>query len=300
ARVSQQSARRIVLSLFEWIRGDYTLDERVRAAHDVKLDWTVSDCLLEGGRSLAEKEDFASAIAPEDAVFTRPKTTGRLLLGGKLTPTESYVYSRIDMNVQLTDLSASTGLPEDECRRALVALISLGLVKVDRKTEDEGEPDEEDPADKVAEDISRMIHFFANADYYEVLGVTLRSSSADIKSAYYKLAKNYHPDRFRQPEQAEMKAKVEALFAKVTEAYETLNDTAKRALYDDRLRKGQPKRDQSPSMPLAQKPAPSVVHAAAVPKASGTTAPLSTNGAAMGSAASPSTAADSSGSDSAT
>jgi len=303
ARVSLESARKIVLSLFESTRGEYTFDERVRAAHEVKLDWTVSDCLLEGGRALAERAELANALAPEDAVFCKPKSTGRLLLGGKLNPTESYVYSRIDSNVHLEDLALSTGLPEDECRRAILALITLGLVKVEGKPgDDEAEPDEEDEADKLAEDVSRLIHFFTNADYYEVLGVTLRSTSAEIKSAYYKLAKKYHPDRFRQPEQAELKSKVEALFAKVTEAYETLSDTPKRALYDDRLRKGQPKRDQAPSSPLPGKtPSAPIAHAAAVPKRSNATGPLQSNGTSTASdSISTSASSDPAGPDAAT
>jgi curved DNA-binding protein CbpA len=295
ARVSLQSARKIIVSLFEWTRGDYTLDERVRAAHEVKLDWTAADCLLEGGRGLVEKEELANALAPDDAVLVRPKSTGRLLLGGRLSPSESYIYSRIETSVHLSELAGLTGLPEQECRGAVLALISLGLVKVDGKPVADDEPDEEDPADKIAEDISRIIHFFATADYYEVLGVTLRSSSAEIKSAYYKLAKKYHPDRFRQPEHAELRSKMEALFAKVTEAYETLNDHAKRALYDDRLRKGQPKRDTSPGVPLAPKTATPVAHAAAIPKPSRTTAPLQP---AVAPAVSASAVPDSTGSDS--
>jgi tetratricopeptide (TPR) repeat protein len=266
--------------------------------------------LLEGGRSLAEKEELANSIAPEYAVLTKPKSTGRLLLGGKLNSTESYVYSRIDTNIQLGELAALTGLADEDCRRAVLALISLGLVKVEGRIVDDVETDEGEPADKIVEDVSRMIHFFASADYYEVLGVTLRSSSAEIKTAYYKLAKKYHPDRFRQPEQADLRSKVEALFAKVTEAYETLSDTAKRALYDDRLRKGQPKREQVPSIPLAPRPAPPGAHAAAVPKPSRTTgallpgavpanaAPLHGAPAASASAISTSTPPDSTGADS--
>jgi curved DNA-binding protein CbpA len=298
AKVSQQSARKIIVSLFEWTRGDYTLDERVRAAHEVKLDWTASDCLLEGGRSLGEKEELAKALAPDDAVLIRPRSTGRLLLAGRLNPTESYIYSRIDSSVEVRELAGLTGLPEEECRRAVLALISLGLVKVDRKPDMDEEADGEDLSDKLAEEISRLIHFFATADYYEVLGVTLRSSSADVKSAYYQLAKKYHPDRFRQPEQAELRSKVEALFAKVTEAYETLNDHAKRALYDDRLRKGLPKREQPLSTPMASGgPAP-VAHAAAVPKPSRTTAPLPpTAPAASASAVSAGAGSDSIGPD---
>jgi len=300
ARMSLESARRIVISLFELTRGDYSFDERVRAAHEVRLDWTVSDCLLEGGRALAEKEELANIIAPPDAVFTKPRSTGRLLLSGKLNSTESYIYSRVDANVQLGDLAAETGLPEEECRRAVLALICLGLIKVEGKAADDGESEEEDAADKIAEDISRMIHFFTSADYYEVLGVTLRSSSADIKSAYYKLAKKYHPDRFRQPEQADLRSKVEALFAKVTEAYETLSDTAKRALYDDRLRKGQSKRDQSLSVPLPPRSTPPGAHAAAMPNQSRGTGPLSSNGSSIASAttAPASMASNSTGADS--
>jgi curved DNA-binding protein CbpA len=294
-RVSLESARRIIFSLFELTRGDYIFDERVRAAaHEVKLDWTVSDCLLEGGRALGRQEEIAIRLAPDDAVFVKPKSTGRLVLAGKLNPTESYIYSRIDTTVQLNELSMSTGLPEDECRRAVVALISLGMVKVEGKPSDDEEPVDEDPADKIAEDVSRLIHFFSNADYYEVLGVTLRSSAGEIKSAYYQLAKKYHPDRFRQPEQAELKSKVEALFAKVTEAYETLSDTPKRALYDDRLRKGTPKRDQAASMPMASK-APTAAHAAAIPVQARATGPLGQNGASMPAASTPASSSDSIG-----
>jgi len=298
-RVSLESARRIIFSLFELTRGDYIFDERVRAAaHEVKLDWTVSDCLLEGGRALGHQEEIALRLAPEDAVFVKPKSTGRLVLAGRLNPTESYIYSRIDTTVQLNELSMSTGLPEEECRRAVVALISLGMVKVEGKPSDDEEPVDEDPAEKIAEDVSRLIHFFSSADYYEVLGVTLRSSAGEIKSAYYQLAKKYHPDRFRQPEQAELKSKVEALFAKVTEAYETLSDTPKRALYDDRLRKGTPKRDQAPSMPIASK-APTAAHAAAIPVQSRATGPLGQNGASMPAASTPPSSSDSIGAETA-
>ena len=298
-RVSLESARRIIFSLFELTRGDYIFDERVRAAaHEVKLDWTVSDCLLEGGRALGHQEELAIRLAPDEAVFVKPKSTGRLVLAGKLNPAESYIYSRIDTTVQLNELSMSTGLPEEECRRAVVALISLGMVKVEGKPSDDEEPVDEDPAEKIAEDVSRLIHFFSSADYYEVLGVTLRSSAGEIKSAYYQLAKKYHPDRFRQPEQAELKSKVEALFAKVTEAYETLSDTPKRALYDDRLRKGTPKRDQAPSMPMASK-APTAAHAAAIPVQTRATGPLGQNGASMPAASTPPSSSDSIGAETA-
>jgi molecular chaperone DnaJ len=63
-------------------------------------------------------------------------------------------------------------------------------------------------------------------DYYEVLGVSKSSSNDEVKSAYRKLAMQYHPDRNPDNKEAEEK------FKEATEAYEVLSDANKRARYD--------------------------------------------------------------------
>ncbi|UOF88914.1 molecular chaperone DnaJ [Fodinisporobacter ferrooxydans] len=66
----------------------------------------------------------------------------------------------------------------------------------------------------------------AKRDYYEVLGVGKEASADEIKKAYRKLAKQYHPDLNQNNPQAEEK------FKEVNEAYEVLSDPDKRANYD--------------------------------------------------------------------
>ena len=66
----------------------------------------------------------------------------------------------------------------------------------------------------------------AKRDYYEVLGVERGASDAEIKSAYRRLAKKYHPDLNPGDKEAE------AAFKEVSEAYEVLSDDQKRARYD--------------------------------------------------------------------
>src|SRR6187402_3437528 len=62
-------------------------------------------------------------------------------------------------------------------------------------------------------------------DYYKILGVDRKAGDDEIKKAYRKLARKYHPDVSKE-------ANAKEKFQEVSEAYETLRDKEKRAAYD--------------------------------------------------------------------
>src|SRR5438270_3599741 len=64
-------------------------------------------------------------------------------------------------------------------------------------------------------------------DYYELLGVPRKASAKDIRSAFRKLARKYHPDLNPGDKSAEEK------FKQLQEAYDVLSDSKKRQMYDE-------------------------------------------------------------------
>lgn len=66
-------------------------------------------------------------------------------------------------------------------------------------------------------------------NFYEILGVPRNASDLEIKSAYHRLARKYHPDKAPNPEEA---ASFEVEFSKISTAYNTLKDKDKRSAYD--------------------------------------------------------------------
>jgi len=79
-------------------------------------------------------------------------------------------------------------------------------------------------------------------DYYALLGVTRDTPTSEIQKAFFGLAKKWHPDRV-PPVLADVKDLCAKVFSRMSEAHQTLSDTAKRAKYDASKKAGS---DDSP------------------------------------------------------
>jgi tetratricopeptide (TPR) repeat protein len=124
-------------------------------------------------------------------------------------------------------------------------LTEHGGVPVPQLTgEDRGDaklsPEERSLREQLAQQAMEM----KKQDYFEVLGVSKNASRAEIKKAYFSLAKQYHPDRLYASASAEIRTLADEIFNVISTAHDVLSDDARREQYMEELSSGS-KRDVS-------------------------------------------------------
>lgn len=141
---------------------------------------------------------------------------------------------------------------------SLTVDVNALLSEAERRLASKAEPSNpapETPASAAPDSVEVFLDRLRRADtYYDLLGVDAGAPPDQLKSAYYDIARRYHPDRFRKTEPA-LIGQLESAFARITQAYDTLRDEGLRTNYDKKLqarRKAQQLADRAP------KPATSV------------------------------------------
>jgi curved DNA-binding protein CbpA len=81
--------------------------------------------------------------------------------------------------------------------------------------------------------VNQTYQGLAGRDFYSVLGIDGRGSMDEMKTAYYRLARKFHPDRFYGVHDPVLKEKVDVIFSAVNVAYETLKSAKRRQEYDN-------------------------------------------------------------------
>ncbi|CDM66397.1 DUF4388 domain-containing protein [Pyrinomonas methylaliphatogenes] len=225
--------------LLLWTDGEWEFDPRVRVAEELRSATDIRSLLVESARRLPAA--FIASRLIDDELLA--PTGSPLILD--LKPTEAFILSRLDAPLKLGELLSISGLPEDEARRAVYALMLAGLIRraADKRAlapqgpptqRREAAPTQDQERDERAE-IAELLARAEAADFYQTLGVSRQATPQQIKTAYYALAKRFHPDRFSRALDAETRSRIESAFARITQAYETLNDSAARAAYDLKL-----------------------------------------------------------------
>ena len=256
----KEQVKQIILSLFTWRDGRYIFDDSPLPTSDIiPLQMSIGNLIVEGIRS--QDWQLVRKSLPPLKTKLRPAVDPSFLFqGADLDQDQQSILSLIDGNRSIEELCSLSGLGDFNTLKAIYALLALkmadkGAVKTEqemkaartamqeaaaaaqRKTA-ESEPGEQGPeaAEQAAPVTRQMIQealvAMKNQDHYQVLGVRKSATPQELKKAYFRLAKIYHPDRHFEAEMSDLKETLEKLFAGIHAAYQTLSDPVQRQNYD--------------------------------------------------------------------
>jgi len=89
----------------------------------------------------------------------------------------------------------------------------------------------EDINPQQAEVLRKMASELGTIDYFQSLGLVHTATPGDIKKAFYKESRTYHPDRFFHLPDSQVKTDIGSIYKRITEAYYVLRDDTKRKKY---------------------------------------------------------------------
>ncbi|HZM48922.1 MAG TPA: DUF4388 domain-containing protein [Vicinamibacteria bacterium] len=258
---------------------------------DTTLKVTTGELILEAARSVTDPDVVRYNLGDIDRILGLASDPLLRFQRVTLTPADGYVLSRVDGTLSAREIVGMISLPKDETHKSLFALLSTGMIEyldLPPKARPAAKkksapvqlaaapvpelpliilpppPTAEEAAAQAAEhaavaqdDPRRMeiLEAFAalkHHTHFQVLGLERTATEAQVKEAYFRLARRFHPDVHHDPALADLRDKIEAIFVRLGEAYEVLRNPRIRAKYESQL-------NPTPAAPAPAAPAPDPV-----------------------------------------
>ena len=200
--------------------------------------------------------DPLADLAPRDAV-PRFKSAAPLVELG-LGPEEGFVLSRIDGSSRLGDLLNLVPFPPERTVEILRRLWIAGAIEITGYTPPVVASKPALPTvsststaatelvaavvlsgvDLTLEQLQTIDRFYdavQSRDAFELLGIARTADKKDVKRAYFRLSKDFHPDRFFGKNLGPYSTRLTQIFQALKSSFELLSDDARRAAYLDSL-----------------------------------------------------------------
>jgi tetratricopeptide (TPR) repeat protein len=287
--------------VFAWPDGTYAFEEEPEAdgQGELTLKLSTGELILESVQAIKDPDVVRYALGDMDRVLVL--STDPLLRFQKLTlsPADGFVLSRVDGVTSAREVVQMIPLPAEQTRQSLLGLLSTGIVEYGaaRRPREAASPapaappptttarpaapepkaapppppatpagpgTTDDAAAERRREILEAWEGLKTRNHFEVLGISRSAGEADVKEAYFRLAKRFHPDVHHGDSLGDLRDELEAVFIRLGEAYAVLRDARKRGDYEERLGRQRPRPVQparapataGPPEPEASPPAP--------------------------------------------
>jgi curved DNA-binding protein CbpA len=233
----------IILSLFQWEDGEFVFIEGPLLSEEViTLKLSAANLIYRGIKKINTFTHIKNAMPPMDVILYYSTNPMNLFQDIKLDNTDKDILALIDGKRNIKEILSISPLDNFPTIKTLYALLNTRIIELKEK-----ELTEEETLEEIAKEYKREIDpAFINkvedfykrcgiTDYYSILGVEKWSTQDKIKKAYYKVAKEFHPDIHFHMSSETLKNKLNIIFSHITDAYKILSDPKMRREYDSDL-----------------------------------------------------------------
>jgi curved DNA-binding protein CbpA len=212
--------------------------------------FTLSEMLSECAADLMSTFSFDELLPANDVSFQLSADYLERSTRIKISLQQGYLLSRLERPQTVQDILPTIPAGEEATKRNLLILWAFGIL--DSNFLSRMLPNmAASPAssanvthrvhllDRVPDELQKQIEMIeqtysalTHKDYYTLLGITTKADMPQIKAAYYRLARKFHPDRYYGLEDPILKEKIDIIFSTINTAYETLKNSKSRHHYD--------------------------------------------------------------------
>jgi curved DNA-binding protein CbpA len=233
----------IILSLFQWDNGEFVFIEGPLLSEEViTLKLSAANLIYRGIKKINTLTHIKNAMPPMDVIFYYSTDPRNLFQNINLDKTDKDVLALINGKRNIQEILTISPVDNFTTIKTLYALLNTRIIELKEK-----EFTEEETFEKITKEYKREIDTaFINevedfykrcglTDYYSILGVEKWTTQDKIKKAYYKVAKEFHPDIHFNMSSETLKNKLNLIFSHITDAYNILSDPKMRREYDSIL-----------------------------------------------------------------
>ncbi len=241
----KEQIKEIIMEIFSWEKGEYEfILGELPMEEVITLDISTGNIIIEGIKKINNLTLIRAWLPPVDSIPVLSSNPLNIFQDVKLDSDAEKILLLVNGKNRIKDICNISSQPEFDALKNIYLLYSTGFilnkkegVKTQKEEVIEQEPIKTSDESVDVEKIHKAFSLLHEQNNYEMLGIKENATEIETKKAYFRLAKEYHPDRHLNLKEAslDIKNKLEALFARITEAYNILIDEEKKREYDTSL-----------------------------------------------------------------
>ena len=243
---------------------------------EITLKLSTGDVILEAVHGIQDPDVIRYALGDIDRVLALSTDPLLRFQNVTLTPTDGFMLSRVDGTLSAREITQIAGRPPEETLKSLFGLLCTGIVEWTGGVKKAKAPAAPAPSSQAPppplsgpppspppttaapppgaptppppvvggaaaerrREIMEVFEGLKQRTHFEVLDLKRGATDAQVKDAYFRLARRFHPDVHHDASLGDLRDKLEAVFIRLGQAYEVLKNPKTRASYEERLGSG--------------------------------------------------------------